>query len=77
MHITLTKNMHMSVFLFVYFYLVKFSCQNTIFIFILQYTMFIFIINYNKIIIIKLRKNMHITLTKTMHMSVFCLFIFI
>ena len=58
MHITLTKNMHMSVFLFVYFYLLKFSCQNTIFIFILQYTMFIFIIlYYNKIIIIKLRKK--------------------
>ena len=44
--------------MFVYFYLVKFSCQNTIFIFILQYTIFIFIIlYYNKIIIIKLRKK--------------------
>ena len=32
MHITLTKNMH-ECFLFIYFYLVKFSCQNTISIF--------------------------------------------
>ena len=32
MHITLTKNMH-ECFLFIYFYLVKFSCQNTIFLF--------------------------------------------
>ena len=32
MHITFTKNMH-ECFLFIYFYLVKLSCQNTIFLF--------------------------------------------
>ena len=35
MHITFTKNMH-ECFLFIYFYLVKFSCQNTIFIYFLK-----------------------------------------
>ena len=51
-----------------YFYLVNFSCQNTIFIFILQYTIFIFIIlYYNKIIIIKLRKKLKKTYAYHIH----------
>ena len=34
MHITLIKNVYEYFFLFVYFYLVKFSCQNAIFIYL-------------------------------------------
>ena len=68
----------MSVFLFVYFYLLKFSCQNTIFIFILQYTMFIFIIlYYNKIIIIKLRKKYAYHINKNYAHECFFVYLFL